>query len=369
MNVIFSANTSWFLYNFRRNTIKKFIDDGNKVYCLCPKDEFSKKLSDLGCDFIELPMSGKTTSVVSSLYSIIFSFFRIKKINPDIIFNSTIKNNIFIGLIAKLLHIDYCNNVSGLGTAFIHDGFKFKLARKMYGFVNRSAKHTFFENEDDYNFFINSKLALKEKSSILPGSGVDLDLFSYHNLPKLDNFRFVMISRLIKDKGIVEYINAIKVVKNKYPNVEFDLVGPLGVSNKTSIDKNTVDHWVESGLINYHGEQKDVRPFLINAHIFVLPSYREGLPRSVLEAQSIGRPAIVTDVPGCRQSIFNGKTGWLCEVKSSESLSNVMINILENEVINLEQMSLDSRQWVEENFSTDIVVKENLKQLNNMQGI
>lgn len=177
-----------------------------------------------------------------------------------------------------------------------------------------------------------------------------------------------MIARLIQDKGVREYVGAAKKIKGSHPNTRFILVGPSGISNKTAISKEEIEEWASEGIIEYHGEQEDIRPWVAQSHVIVLPSYREGMPRVVLEAASMGRPAIVTDVPGCRQSIIEGVTGWLCEKKSVGSLAKKLEAVSQMPPIEIEKMGLDARARAIESFSEKRVIDSYLNCLRPGQG-
>lgn len=359
--VIISANTSWFVFNFRFKTITRLLELGHEIHVLAPNDKYSNKLVSMGCIFHDVYVDGKGTSFLSELKSLCKIYFSIKRISPDFVFNSTIKMNIYVGLACIFLKKRYVNNISGLGTAFIHEGVLFRFSRLLYGIVNRKSDHVFFENEDDMNLFFSKSMAVPSRSSLLPGSGVDIDKYSFKELPKSKPFVFTMVSRLIEDKGVREYIEASKIIYKKNKNVKFILIGPSGVSNKTAITVREIESWENLHFIEYVGEQSNVASWLADTHVFVLPSYREGMPRSVLEALSIGRPAIVTDVPGCRQSILPEVNGWLCQPKSADDLARAMLEALILDDEKLVAMSKAARVWIEDNFSDEIVANRHIE--------
>ena len=229
----------------------------------------------------------------------------------------------------------------------------------MYGYSNKRAARVFFQNADDKTHFIEQGLVPAHKAVLLPGSGINIDQFAQHPLPGAP-FTFLMVSRLIADKGVREFIAAAKIVKGAYPHTRFVLLGPSAVQNHSAIPSDELDLWSKERIVDLPGATDDVRPWLKECHVLVLPSYREGMPRTVLEAAALGRPAIVTDVPGCRQSIVPGVTGWLCEVRSSDSLARQMIHVIENQRV-LPEFADKAAARVRREFSDEIVIEEYLK--------
>ncbi len=355
--VFLTSNTSWYLYNFRKNTIFALKERGYRVVCLSPTDDFSHRLVDeLGAEHIALPLEGKSTGLVRELRSLQFIWRCLRRYRPDFVFNFTVKMNIYCGLVCGFLRIPFANNISGLGTAFIHDSWLFRRVRQIYGVVNGKARTLFFQNEEDLSVFRSTGLLADSPYALLPGSGVDLERFRLAPFPADGPFTFLMIARLLGDKGVREFAEAARGVRQQGINARFILVGPLGVSNRTAIPKAEVEAWQQEGVLEYVGETDDVRPWIQQCHVLVLPSYREGMPRTVLEAAAIGRPAIVTDVPGCRQAIEPGVTGWLCEVRSAESLAAQMRCVAQLPWEQLLEAGQAARLRMEREFSEDIVV-------------
>ncbi|WP_414430019.1 glycosyltransferase family 4 protein [Alcanivorax sp. IL3] len=361
MRVLLSSNTSWYLYNFRKSTIRALLDEGHEVICLSPLDEFSHRLeSELGALHIALPMDGKSTGLFVELVSVFFIWKTLRRYRPSFVFNFTIKLNLYCGLACISQRIPFANNISGLGTAFIHDSWLFRRVRQLYGWVNRHARHLFFQNDEDLAVFRDSGLLGDTSFTLLPGSGVDLDYFAFQPLPK-GVVTFVMIARLLGDKGVREYAAACRFLKQRQASVRCLLVGPLGVSNHSAISEDEVARWHEEGILDYRGQTDDVRPLIAESHVLVLPSYREGMPRTVLEAAAMGRPAIVTDVPGCRHAIDVDKTGWLCEPRNSDSLASQMLTVAATKLDSLQRSGDAARQRMETSFSELRVVRAYLE--------
>ena len=363
MNTVFlTSNTSWYLYNFRRSTILALRAQGSRVICLSPSDDFSQRLVvELGAEHIALPLDGKSTGAVAELRSLKFIWQTLRRYKPDFVFNFTVKMNIYGGLACALQKIPFANNISGLGTAFIHDSWLFRRVRQVYGLVNRRARRLFFQNEEDLSVFRDAGLLGATPFTLLPGSGVNLQRFQASPLPQDGPLTFIMIARLLGDKGVREYAQACGLLVAQGLNVRCWLVGPLGVSNRTAITEEEVSAWTAQGWIEYLGETDDVRPLIEQAHVLVLPSYREGMPRTVLEAAAMGRPAIVTDVPGCRQAIEPGVTGWLCEARSADSLAGQMKWVYELAPSERQRAGDAARRRMEATFSEDRVVRAYLE--------
>jgi len=356
--VVLVANTSWYLYNFRRGTIVALREAGYRVVALAPRDEYSARLVDeLGIEHRALPMEGKSTRLVGEGKSLLALAGSLRRLKPAFVFNFTVKANIYSGLACRALGIPYANNVSGLGTAFLHDTWLFRRVRSLYGLANRGARRVFFQNREDHDLFLSHGLLRDTPTTVLPGSGMDTSRFAFSPLPRAESLTFVMVARLLGDKGVREYVQAAEQVRADYPEARFLLIGPHGASNRTAITEQEVSDWQRAGVIDYLGEQGDVRPFIEQAQVLVLPSYREGMPRTVLEAASMGRPAIVSDVPGCRHAIAPGVTGWLCEVKSADSLAQRMRECLAMPFDELQAAGRAARARIEAEFDERIVIE------------
>lgn len=356
--VFLTSNTSWYLYNFRRSTIHALREQGYRVVCLSPPDDFSQRLvTELAAEHIALPLDGKSTGAVKELRSLWFVWQVLRQYRPGFVFNFTVKMNIYCGLACALQKIPFANNISGLGTAFIHDSWLLRRVRQLYGLVNRQARTLFFQNEEDLAVFRDQGLLGDTPFVLLPGSGVDLQRYQALPLPDSGSFTFIMIARLLGDKGVREYAEACRLLHAQALNVRCLLVGPLGVSNRTAITADEVNRWQTEGGLEYLGAVDDVRPLIAQAHVLVLPSYREGMPRTVLEAAAMGRPAIVTDVPGCRQAIEPEVTGWLCEVRNPASLAQQMQRVLHMDGEKLQDAGRAARTRMENRFNEKVVVQ------------
>lgn len=359
--VVLSSNTSWYLYNFRSSTIRAFLDKGYNVVCVSPKDEYSEKLvGEVGCKWINLIMDNQSVNPIKDsmlFFRLLLIYFRLK---PVAIFNFTIKNNIYGTWAAKCLGISVFNNISGLGTAFIKDNLISKFVRVLYKFSQPFANEVFCQNSDDMQLLIKNGLVDSSKLSLLPGSGINTEYFSPKYCKNKENkslFKFVFIGRMIGDKGIYELLDAAQCLFEAGCHFKLTLCGPVGVKNKTAISEDELRRLTNKPYLDWIGESKDVRSVLSSSHCIILPSYREGLPRTLLEAGSMGLPSITTNVPGCKHVITHQYNGLLCDVKCSESLFLQMKNMLQLTESKYLAMCKNSRVNVLKCFDEKIVIQ------------
>ena len=232
----------------------------------------------------------------------------------------------------------------------------------MYKLALKNSKRVFFQNRDDFELFLNEGLVEKKICDILPGSGVDTQKFKPIQREKKDKFfRFLLIARILWDKGIGEYVEAAKIIRQKYKNVKFQLLGGIGVDNPTAISKKIIDKWVKDEIIEYLGETDDVRKFIYRADCIVLPSYREGTSRVLLESASMEKPLIATNVPGCKEVVEDGINGYLCKVKDSKDLASKMEKMLNLSEENRALMGKKGREKIVKEFDEKIVINKYLE--------
>ncbi|GGD31891.1 glycosyltransferase family 4 protein [Aureimonas glaciei] len=356
--ILISINTSWNVYNFRSGLVQALVAAGYEVVVAAPEDGHSARLADLGCRYIALPMDNQGTSPRSDirLYRNYRRLMRAEK--PDCFLGWTIKPNIYGTLAAQSLGIPAINNISGLGTAFIRGGWLSRLAKSLYRLALRRSATVFFQNRDDRALFVDQKLVQRERTALLPGSGIDLTRFSaapMNGRPAAD-LCFLLIGRILWDKGLAEFVAAARQVRARHPKVRFQILGFLDAANQTAVPRSEVDRWVAEEGIDYLGTTDDVRPFIADADCIVLPSYREGTPRTLLEAAALGRPLIATDVPGCREVVDNGSNGLLCAVRDAEDLARCMLEMIAASPAERAEMGAFSRSKVEREFDEQIVI-------------
>ncbi|MGC4021610.1 MAG: glycosyltransferase family 4 protein [Cyclobacteriaceae bacterium] len=268
----------------------------------------------------------------------------------------TVKPNVYGTLAAAILRIPSINNVCGLGTIFLKKSWVSAVAISLYKIAFLFPKKVFFQNPDDLNLFVDKKLIKPEVTDLLPGSGIDLKKFTPSNYFRNEKFTFLLVSRLITDKGVLEYIDAIKYLKSVGVDAKFQILGAKDPYHKRGIKLEMIDEWVKAGTVEYLGTAKDVRPFIHKADCIVLPSYREGTPRTLLEAASIAKPIITTNVPGCHQVVDDGYNGLLCRLKDSKDLADKMQAMANFDDETLIKMGANGRKKAELEFDEAIVI-------------
>jgi len=362
--VAITLNTTWNIYNFRLGLIKALQKSGYRVIAIAPKDEYVKKLEQENVEFYDIKLNNKGINPLEEI-KLIFNFYRIyKELKPDIILQYTIKPNIYGSFASYLLDIPVINNISGLGTVFLNDRISSKIARYMYKFALKIPKKVFFQNSDDMSLFIEKKIVSSFKVELLPGSGINTKKFSPVDKKGDDNkIRFIMIARLVYDKGLKEYLKASELLKNRYKNVEFFLLGAFYPGNPTAITKEELDIWIDKGVITYLGISDNVKEEIAKVDCVVLPSYREGLSRVLLEAASMAKPIVTTNVPGCKNVVDDGVNGYLCNVKDYVDLAKSMEKIINLSQSKRKEMGIESRKKALKEFDERIVFSKYLNSI------
>ena len=354
--LVIAANTAWNIVNFRAGLSAQLKRAGHDITVVVPPDpKCDARMAALGVTAvpIELDRSGLSPVADARL------FFEYRKVllcvRPAVFLGFTIKPNIYGCLAARSLGIPAIANVSGLGTAFSERSWLRNLVTALYRVALRRA-HIFFQNPDDLREFLADRIVDPARAELLPGSGVDLQRFAPTPLPNGPPI-FLLIARLLVDKGVREFVSAARQIKNEFPDARFRLLGPIDPGNPTAISRVEVDAWVAEGAIEYLGSADDVRPAIGEATAIVLPSfYREGVPRSLLEGAAMGRPLIATDTPGCRELVVGQAGGIACKPRDVASLSEAMRTIARMMTSERVAMGLAARRLVEERFSEDRVV-------------
>ena len=366
-NVIIIYNATHHVLLFKSELIKSIRENGYKVVVLASKDNYTNNLLDIVDEFHEIKLNSSGINPVKDL-NLIFQIYSIlKKIKPFAILNFTIKPVIYGTFAARLLgDIPVINTITGLGTAFISEGIANKVAKFFYKFTFKYSHLVFFQNPDDQQFFKDLKIISRNNTKLISGSGVDLLRFSPKKNKKRSEIKILFIGRIIADKGIKELIDAAKIIKKEFSNVAFILMGMVGVNNKTSISQSEIDNWVQKGIIEFIPFKDDIRGVLGDSDLVVLPSYREGTPKTLIEAASMAKPLIATDVPGCREVVNDGVNGFLCQVKNSISLSNQIKRFIKLDYSTKIEMGLKSRQLAVEKFD---IVKVNNCYINEIKQI
>ena len=359
--IVLSANSCWNILNFRASLIRALIARGYRVVVVAPQDSHSAAISGLGAAFVPIAMNSSGMSVREDLGLFVRYLRLLRPMRPRFFLGFTVKPNIYGSLAARAEGARVINNVSGLGTAFIKRGLLTRIVGALYRLSFRGSEKVFFQNRDDRDLFVAKRLVAASKTDLLPGSGIDLDHFK----PSAEErepgpLRFLFVGRLLWDKGVAEYVEAARRVRRDHPGAIFQMLGQLGANNRTAVPSSDLARWRAEGIVEYLGESDDVRGAISKADCIVLPSYREGLPRALLEGSAMGKPVIATDVPGCRDVVAHGETGYLCDVRSADSLADAMSKILHASDAERSAMGAKGREKVELEFCQSRVIAKYL---------
>jgi len=330
-------------------------DKGYKVIVIAPDDNYTERVRKDGFEVFDIKINRSGTNPIQDIGMVINYFKLYRMISPDLICNFTIKPNIYGSIAARFLKIPTINNISGLGTLFIEKSFKTTIAKLLYKVSLKFTEKVFFQNPDDCNLFLKEHLVSQAKTAIVPGSGINVTKYSSSLIAPAKINDFIFISRLLKDKGIYEYIDAARIVKKEKPDVTFAVMGPLDFDNKTSIRENDLKKWKSEGIVQVLEASDDVRNAIAISSCIVLPSYREGIPRILLEAGSMGKMLITTDVAGCKEVVINNYNGFLCDPESPDSLSKSMFKMISLSESERFQMGENSRKIIESKFDEKFV--------------
>jgi glycosyltransferase involved in cell wall biosynthesis len=362
--VLIALNAAWNLVNFRAGLIRALVQAGYEVVAVAPYDGYAPRLTELGCRFVPLHMeNGGTHPGRDAL--LLWRFLHLfRQERPDIYLGYTVKPNVYGSLAARLLDIPVINNIAGLGAVFIRDGWLVRVVRWLYRKALGASAKVFFQNDDDRQLFMAGGLVRAEVTDLLPGSGIDLGRFSVAPLGATERperkFRFLLIARMLWDKGVGEYVDAAKLIHERWPQAECCLLGFVDAQNPTAISGTQMDAWVAQGVVNYLGVSDDVRVEIAAADCIVLPSYREGTPRTLLEAAAMGRPIITTDAVGCREVVDDGLNGFLCQPRDAGDLAEKMERMLSLTHEQRSEMGLRGRAKMEAEFDEQIVIRKYL---------
>ncbi len=352
-------NTSWNIYNFRLGLLQALQKEGYHIVVIAPYDDYAKKIEALGFEYHNIIINNKGTNPIEDL-KLIWAFYRLySRLNLDVLLHYTIKPNIYGTIAAKLAGTPVISNISGLGTVFLNNRVSSKVARFLYKFALLFPVKVFFQNQDDKDLFVNSNLVAKAKTSLLPGSGINTKTFSPIVSEHLNqSLSFLFIARLVKDKGLREYVEAAKLLKIKYPKVQFAVLGAFYYGNPTAILPQEIAAWEKEGLIEYLGARDNVAPVIASVDCVVLPSYREGLSRVLLEAASMAKPIVTTNVPGCRDVVEDGINGFLCKLKDVKDLAKQIEKMINLDEVERVEMGRKGRDKVVEEFDETIVINQ-----------
>ena len=366
--VVLAANSLWNIVNFRAGLIQGLKDAGYEPVALAPADPaLADRIAALGVRHVAVAVDRSGLNPFADLRLLAAYRRALKELRPAALLGFTIKPNIYGCLAARSLGIPAIANISGLGTVFIKAGPLLALVTALYRFALAASEVVFFQNADDRALFLERRMVRPAQARLLPGSGIDVGRYVVEPLPE-GPATFLLIARLLGDKGVREYAEAARMLRAELPDARFQLLGPLDRDNRTAITKAELDGWVAEGTIEYLGETDDVRRFIREAGVVVLPSYREGMPRSLLEAAAMGRPLVATDVPGCRGIVEDGVNGYLCSVRDAASLADAMRKMARLSHAERQAMGDAARKRVEREFSETVVIRAYLDALGKLRA-
>ena len=367
--VVIALNAVWNLINFRASLVRSLVAEGYEVVVIAPLDDYVVHLAELGCRYVPLPMDNKGTHPGRDLF-LLWQFFRLlREEKPAIYMGYTIKPNIYGSIAAHMLKVPVINTIEGLGAVFMHETWLTQLVRSLYRLsLSRSSK-VYFLNNDDLTLFVSDNLVSKASADRLPGIGVDLNRFVPVPLPDKIPLRFLLIARMLWDKGVGEFVEAARILKKQGANAEFCLLGFLDVQNPTAISRQQMDEWIAEGVIRYLGVSDNVAEEIALADCVVLPSYyREGTPRTLLEAAAMARPIVTTDSVGCRDVVDDGINGYLCQPRDATDLADKIFRIVALSRAERAAMGLCGRKKMEQEFDEKIVIGKYLAAIEEVLG-
>jgi len=339
--------------------------EGYSVTAVAPEDGYAEKIRAAGISFEAVPLAGRGVNPIVELQSVVRLWTLLTR-RPGgrfgLVLSYTPKGNLYAALACMPARIPFVPNVSGLGRTSIRRSILTWVVETLYRVTLRRAHRVFFQNNDDLESFVRKGLVRADLAERLPGSGVDLVRFQPTDVGMAparaaDAPVFLLMARMMWDKGVGEYVSAARVVKARYPQARFQLVGFLDVANPSAISRVQMDAWAAEGLVDYQGPTDDVRPWLALADCVVLPSYREGVPRTLLEAAAMALPIVTTDAPGCRDTVMDGETGFLCRAADAKDLAEKLLRFTALPLKEREAMGRRGRTFVEKNFDEKFVLQ------------
>ena len=369
--IILVSRCAWTLYNFRAGLLRALKSAGHLVITGgAGGDGFEKHISDLGVPFTPLPIDKHVINPVADL-KLFWALYRLYRTEqPAVVHHFTIKPVIYGSIAARLAGVPrIVNTVTGLGQVFVQDNTRWLryVVQRLYSIALSCAHFTFFQNRDDLDYFIGYGMVRRQKAGLIPGSGVDCSYFTPASVTVRscdDPVIFLMVARLLRVKGVEEFVEAARLVKNRFPNTQFQLLGPRDERNPTVVSISELNRWQSEGVIRWLGETSDVRPVLAQADVITLPSYyREGTPRALLEAAAMAKPIITTENVGCREVVEDGVNGLLVPVKDAKALAKAMIRLIEDPALR-ERMGKAGRAKVEQQFEERSVIKTVMESYN-----
>lgn len=355
--MIIAANASWGIYNFRRNLITRLVKNGHFVCSVSARDRFSEKIESLGSSFEAIHLNRDSLNIISELRTLFGFLGCYMRVRPGVVLNFNPKTCIYSSLACRLLSIPYINNISGLGRVSLGEGALGKLILYLYKITQSKAELVFFQNPDDMETFIKYGLVRKDKAQLVKGSGVDLDRFSPRESVNDGDVKFLLVSRMIEGKGVFYFIEAAKNLLKKYKSARFYLLGPLEKVSSSGISRGIIEAWEHQKIVSYLGESDYVEEQIAKMDCIVLPSfYGEGVPKALLEAAAMAKPLITTNNVGCKETLEDGVTGFLCEPQNAQDLANQMEKVILMSHEDRLKMGHRGRQKIENEFDEELIL-------------
>lgn len=371
MRVTIVSNTAWYLFNFRLNLMHALQAEGHEVIAVAPEDGYAAKIRAAGIPFEGVPISGRGINPFVELGSVLRLRSLLVRRRVGLVLSYTPKGNSYAALACMTSGVPFIANVSGLGRTAIRRSPVSRVVDLLYRVTLRRAHRVFFQNNDDLAAFVGKGFVRADRAERLPGSGVDLDRFQAPaDAPRrnADAPVFLLLARLMWDKGVGEFVEAARAVKARYPKARFQVLGFLDVANPSAISRRQMDEWTSEGVVEYHEPTDDVRPWLTQADCVVLPSYREGVPRTLLEAAAMARPVVTTDAPGCRDTVIDGETGYLCRTADAEDLADKLLRFAALPVGERAAMGRAGRAFVTRDFDERFVLRRYIETVRTVPG-
>lgn len=355
MKIMILANYDVGLYQFRKELLEELLKE-NEVYISLPYGELIEALEAIGCRFLDTKVDRRGVNPRTDMKLLLDYFKLMRKIKPELVITYTIKPNVYGGIIARLLHIPYAVNITGLGTAFERGGFLTRFVTFLYKIACKRSKVVFFENSANRDLFLDKKIIASKQACLLNGAGVNLEKYQVTEYPSGDNIKFLFMGRVMAEKGINELFEAMKLLIKDGIKAELHVLGGYEEDYEEYIQAYEREGW-----LHYHGYQKDVKPFIHASHCFVLPSWHEGMANTNLECAASGRPVITSDIPGCKEAVIHGVSGYLMEPKNADELYHVMKRFTGLLYAERKMMGLMGRQHMERSFDKKQVVEVTTK--------
>lgn len=358
MKVLVLANFGMGLYNFRRELLERLITQGDEVYISLPYDEYVPKLEEIGCKFIDTNLERRGTNPIKDIMLFAKYIKIIKKAKPDMVLTYTIKPNIYGGMACSITNTPYLTTITGLGTAIEKKGIIQKVTMNLYKLGLKNAACLFFQNKTNQEFFKQQKI-INYDTKLVPGSGVNLKEHGFEVYPNNEEkIRLLFIGRVMKSKGIEEFLRAAEIVNSHHSLVKFEIVGGIEEDYTEKIQELE-----KRGIVKYYGQQDNVSKFIKNSHATILPSYHEGLANVLLESAATGRPVLASNVPGCIETFDEGLTGIGFNAKDTSSLVDAIEKFLELSNEHQAAMGIAGRKKMEREFDRNIVINAYIQEI------